>query len=87
MNAFSCPNSNQWRKLYEQIRNESNPATVIALLEQLEGVMFDRYGEIASGHADQEESAEMAAASKELLRIKTNTLGWPGIPNLELEMD
>jgi hypothetical protein len=81
------PNHVSWRTLYARVRMETDKSQLAGLIHSVEAAMFARYSELTSSSDHEAERSEMKSASKNLLRIKTETLGWPGVPELDLNRD
>jgi CheY-like chemotaxis protein len=68
-----------WRHLYEQMCGESDTSRVIELVAQFEEAIFSRGQEIKDGAEHRAEWEAMKRATKGLLRIQTQILGWPAV--------
>jgi CheY-like chemotaxis protein len=69
----------RWRHLYEQMCRESDANRLIELVAQFEEAIFSRGQEIKDGAEHCAEWGAMKHASKDLLRIQTQILGWPAV--------
>jgi CheY-like chemotaxis protein len=67
----------RWRHIYEQMCGESDTNRVIELVARFEEAIFSRRQEIKDGAEHRTEWEAMQRATKDLLRIQTEILGWP----------
>ena len=74
----------QWQSVCQRAHDEPDPTRLHDRITEAETALFERGVELASadGAAAPERDA-MAEAAKALLRIKTDRLGWPRIPELD----
>ncbi|MGA8035168.1 MAG: hypothetical protein WA823_01185 [Candidatus Acidiferrales bacterium] len=82
-----APNHVSWRNLYARVRMETDHSKLAELIQSVEAAMFARYPELTASSDHETERSEMQSASHNLLRIKTETLGWPGMPELDVNRD
>jgi CheY-like chemotaxis protein len=68
-----------WRHLYEQMCRESDTTRVIEFVAQFEEAIFSRGQEIKDDAEHHAEWEAMKHATKDLLRIQTQILGWPAV--------
>ena len=68
-----------WRRLFGQMCRESDTTRLTELVAQFEGAIFRRGQEINDGPEHREEWEAMKRATNSLLRIQTETLGWPAV--------
>ena len=69
----------RWKHLYEQVFRESDTNRLIEFVAQFEEAIFSRGQEINDGAEHRAESEAMKRATKDLLRIQTEVLGWPAV--------
>ena len=69
----------RWRHLHKQMCGESDTNGVIELVAQFEEAIFSRGQEIKDGAEHLTEWEAMQRATKNLLRIQTEILGWPTV--------
>jgi hypothetical protein len=65
-----------WQAPLREAQSETDPKKLIEKLCEVEELIYARSQEIASSKGD--ESTAMNAALRELLRIRSEKLGWPG---------
>lgn len=87
MSTAPASSSVPWRRLYAQARMETDMSKLAELVESVGAAMFARYPELTTSSDHEAERAELRSAAKTLLRIKTDTLGWPSVPELDLNRD
>ena len=68
-----------WQELYQAALVEPDQKKLTDLVLAVEEALFLRAQELTSGGADDKERTAMAEAAHNLLTIKTEKLGWPGI--------
>lgn len=68
-----------WRELYQAALKEPDKEKLTQLVLAVEEAMFLRAQELTSSGAGDKERTAMAEAAFNLLTIKTEKLGWPGI--------
>jgi hypothetical protein len=68
-----------WQELYQAALNEPDKKKLTHLVLAVEEAIFLRAQELTSSRADDKERTAMAQAAHNLLTIKTEKLGWPGI--------
>jgi hypothetical protein len=66
-----------WQASLREAQSETDPKKLIEKLCEVEELIYTRSQEIANSKG--EESAAMTAALQELLRIRSEKLGWPGV--------
>lgn len=66
-----------WKQVYRNVRHEKDVNRLTEAVMAAETAIYERMQELSglSDHAD--ERAEIEAANKELLKVKTQKLGWP----------
>jgi hypothetical protein len=75
MNEMKYP---AWQGPYREALQETNEHKLVKLVGKVEDAIFQRLQELAvSGDA---EKRAIQAACDDLLRIKTERLGWPSLP-------
>ena len=73
----------QWQVPLHQAQMETYLAKLQERVLQAEAAIFERLQELARSNDGHEESEEIANATRELLRIKSEKLKWPD-PNASL---
>jgi hypothetical protein len=73
----SCPTP--WKPLYEKTLQETDNVKLAQNVLELEEAMMLRALELGNSPEDFMEIAAMKRTATELLKIKTEKLGWPGI--------
>jgi CheY-like chemotaxis protein len=68
-----------WRHLYDQMCGESDTNKLTELVAQFEEAIFDRGQEINDDAEHLAEREAMTHATKDLIRIQTEVLGWPDV--------
>jgi len=68
-----------WTPLYERVLRETDNEKLPQALLELEEAMILRAMELSDTLVDERERDEFKQVAAELLRIKTERLGWPGI--------
>jgi hypothetical protein len=92
MSSASVPIRSSWEEVYQQALVENDREKLTGLVGAVEVAIVRRRQELnsaAEGHSAEmeehdKECAAMVLAAQEILRIKTEKLGWPGFsPNAQ----
>ena len=75
-----------WEGPLRQAREETNHKTLLELLSEAELAIYRRLQEIAGTPYGYQEKQALQAACDELLRIRTERLGWPSLPGQRQEV-
>jgi hypothetical protein len=78
MSAAIAPKFSSWEELFKSTLIETDLEKLTVLAGATEAAIVRRRRELAIQGSDQERAA-MVAAAKEVLRIKTDKLGWPSV--------
>jgi hypothetical protein len=73
----SCPTP--WKSLYQRALQEDDPEKLTHIVLELEDWIFQRGLELSDSTDDENERATLRQVASELLKMKTDKLGWPGI--------
>lgn len=73
-----------WQDLHALAQGESDRERLRILVGGLEAALFVRAQQLTDAAGDQEERAAITRACDDLIRIKTEKLGWPQISIAEL---
>lgn len=68
-----------WQKPLREAIQETNQHKLLRLVGEAEAAIFQRLQELARTHDGDEESRAIHKACQDLLEIKTERLGWPGV--------
>jgi hypothetical protein len=66
-----------WREAYRRTRNDQDSTKLVEHVLEAEGAIFVRLQELKSSQDHNRERAEIEEAVSDLLKIKTERLGWP----------
>jgi hypothetical protein len=66
-----------WREAYRKTRNDQDSTKLVEHVLETEGAIFVRLQELNSAQDHDRERAEIQEAAIDLLKIKTERLGWP----------
>ena len=69
--------SGNWRVAFKELQNESDRGKLQEKVTAVESAIFYRWQELEKFPPDETEMEEIRIASKELLRIKVEKLGFP----------
>jgi len=75
----------RWRHLYEQMCRESDTSRVTEFVAEFEEAIISRRQEIKDEAEHRAEWQAMMHATKDLLRIQTEILGWPAVVTIAPE--
>jgi hypothetical protein len=67
----------KWEGPLRQARQETNQYKLLKLIGEAEMAIFQRFQELPANADGHEESQAIQAACDELLRLKSERLGWP----------
>jgi hypothetical protein len=67
----------KWEGTLRQARQETNQHRLLKLVREVELAIFQRVQELPANADGDDERQAILAACGELLRIKTDRLGWP----------
>ena len=68
-----------WKHYYELAMRDADPVETKRNVYVAEDALFFRWQALAGNSNHHDERAEMQRASADLLRVKTQRLGWPGV--------
>jgi hypothetical protein len=66
-----------WRQLYLNAQREKGVQRITQAVMAAETAIFERWLELSQSAGDCEERKQLHEASDELLRLKSEKLGWP----------
>jgi hypothetical protein len=73
------PNGSSWKETYQKTQRENDKTKLSDLVVATETAMFTRLQELSNSPGHHNERRELEAATRSLLRIKTDRLGWPPV--------
>ncbi len=73
------PNGWSWKETYQKTQRENDRTKLSDLVVATEAAMFTRLQELSNSTGHHNERRELEAATRSLLRIKTDKLGWPPV--------
>jgi len=79
MSAAIAPKFSSWEELFKSTLIETDLEKLTVLAGATEAAIVRRRRELANIQGNDQERAAMVAAAKEVLRIKTDKLGWPSV--------
>jgi hypothetical protein len=74
-----------WRGALMQARQETNQQTLLELVSEAELAIYRRLQQLVGSPYGYREKQDLQAACDELLRIRTERLGWPSLPGQRQE--
>ena len=72
-------NGSSWRETYQKTQRENDQTRLSDLVAATEAAMFIRLQELSNSAGHHNERRELEAATRSLLRVKTDKLGWPPV--------
>jgi hypothetical protein len=69
-----------WQELYAGVMQERNEDRLLVRMGEAEHAIFQRLQVLAVSPDGDAEKRDLQAACDDLLRIKTERLGWPSLP-------
>jgi hypothetical protein len=79
MAVAKAPTRGSWEELYQVALIEHDRSKLTELVAAIETAIVHRRKELTGSVANVKEGADMALAAEAILKIKTETLGWPPI--------
>ena len=79
MSPASAPKFSSWEELFKSTLIETDLEKLTVLAGATEAAIVRRRRELANIQDSDQERVEMVAAAEDLLRIKTDKLGWPSV--------
>jgi hypothetical protein len=79
MATAKAPTRGSWKVLYQVALIENDRSKLTELVAAIETAIVHRRKELTGSVADVSESADMVLAAEAILKIKTETLGWPSV--------
>jgi hypothetical protein len=68
-----------WQDPYQKAISEEDKERLCELVRQTEAAIYKRFQELQNSSNHQEERRLMKVATKQLLSLKVNRLGWPPV--------
>src|ERR1700722_11085370 len=79
MATAKAPTRGSWKELYQEALIENDRSKLTELVAGNESAIVPRRKELTGSVADVSESADMVLSAEAILKIKTETLGWPSV--------
>src|ERR1700679_3513115 len=77
MATAKAPTRGSWKELYQVALIENDRSKLTELVAAIETAIVHRRKELTGSVADVSESADMVLAAEAILKMKTETFGWP----------
>jgi hypothetical protein len=79
MSSANAPKFSSWEELFKSTLIETDLEKLTVLAGAAEAAIVRRRQELSNMQGSDQERAAMVAAAVEILRIKTDKLGWPSV--------
>jgi hypothetical protein len=79
MSTANAPMRSSWEELYQAARVENDREKLTGLVGAVESAIVRRRQELTNVQENDKECEAMVAAAQEILKIKTEKLGWPPV--------